>query len=93
MIREWNSSRQREFFVSLPKLGTLKEKDGGARGPIAHPVERIICNDEVSGSSPLGSTEVLTHSAQYAGPGSFPKHVGESKQRHIFRRTYQNFRK
>ena len=26
-------------------------------GPIAHLVERIICNDEVSGSSPLGSTK------------------------------------
>ena len=56
MIREWNSSRKREFFYFYPKSGTLKEKDGGAKGPIAHPVERIICNDEVSGSSPLGST-------------------------------------
>ena len=25
-------------------------------GPLAHPVERLICNEEVSGSRPLGST-------------------------------------
>ena len=25
-------------------------------GPVAHLVERLICNEEVSGSSPLGST-------------------------------------
>ena len=25
-------------------------------GPVAHQVERLICNEEASGSSPLGST-------------------------------------
>ena len=27
------------------------------KGPIAQLVERLICNEEVSGSSPLGSTK------------------------------------
>ena len=27
-------------------------------GPVVHLVERLICNEEVSGSSPLGSTAI-----------------------------------
>jgi hypothetical protein len=28
-----------------------------ARGPLAHLVERLICNEEVTGSIPVGSTK------------------------------------
>jgi hypothetical protein len=41
-------------------LGALfifnKKRYSSAQGPLAHLVERLICNEEVTGSIPVGST-------------------------------------
>ena len=46
-------------------------------GPLAHLVERLICNEEVSGSSPLGSTFVFGTMSLPAGrQGGHPAVAG-----------------
>ena len=37
-------------------VGSIPTSPTFFRGPIAQLVERLICNEEVSGSNPLGST-------------------------------------
>jgi len=34
-------------------------------GPLAHLVEHIICNDGVAGSSPVGSTNTVSHNKDF----------------------------
>ena len=34
----------------------LKKRYSTAQGPVAHLVERLICNEEATGSIPVGST-------------------------------------